>query len=663
MKKRAIATLSLIALLLAAVTVQPSAFASGQIQAGVVFTRRDFTRALGDKQSVIYVDDVDFGENGGRIIIENDVTIIGREGGSTFTEAHFDIIGGSLPEDTITVRFENIIFDGGYDTASVVLPPEGLGFRELFGERHYEEYGAVYNDGYTDMSFLGCDFTRYVAFTAPVAYVEWRSASDDDQKRAALRMDSCKVYGNISEKGTVSVNGANTSVRVTNSRFYENTARSAAGLFLQRCDEVEIIDCMIYDNRHYIFNSDAQENISNSAFYGGGLFVSNSELRLIRTRIENNRADWGGGLFINNSAAWIDDCRIAANQADMDGGGLFIYSLETCPVYITNTLIAVNRAARGGAFFVTLADLRERVRPAGLLEVSFSTIGCNEADDGSRFMFDDTMTVNGTRGEHHFFGCFIVDDSLPGQLAKTPDYSYITSAEDAVRRSAAPREQVNQPLYIGLRPTPGGEADVTVPAEAMKLWAQGAYAAIEYGRKIGWQGLAVGAEPASSPDPSEPLVSPEPRRLEAPEEHGGFNPLILIIPAAFLLCVAGVVYLFVRRRKAAALPAEDTAADSGAGMIKENGNGATDTPVFVAEKLETFRQAISTLTRTQRDVFDQLAKGYSTNEIADILTISVNTVRKHNAAIREKLGVKSLDEMMVYIRWMNKGGGDEKQEP
>ena len=97
------------------------------------------------------------------------------------------------------------------------------------------------------------------------------------------------------------------------------------------------------------------------------------------------------------------------------------------------------------------------------------------------------------------------------------------------------------------------------------------------------------------------------------------------------------------------------ATDTDSPKIETKANGSQEAPVFIAEKLDAFRRNIPTLTKAQRDVFEQLARGLTTNEIAEMLFVSVNTVRKHNAAIREKLGVKSLDELMVYIKWMSEG--------
>ena len=53
------------------------------------------------------------------------------------------------------------------------------------------------------------------------------------------------------------------------------------------------------------------------------------------------------------------------------------------------------------------------------------------------------------------------------------------------------------------------------------------------------------------------------------------------------------------------------------------------------------------LSEREKEILEQLAKGYSTKEIADRSSVSVNTVRTHLQHIYEKLHVRSRTEAVL----------------
>ena len=57
---------------------------------------------------------------------------------------------------------------------------------------------------------------------------------------------------------------------------------------------------------------------------------------------------------------------------------------------------------------------------------------------------------------------------------------------------------------------------------------------------------------------------------------------------------------------------------------------------------------LNTLTSRERDVFDQLARGSSNNEIASKLNISEITVRTHIANLLEKLSLRDRTQVVIY---------------
>ncbi len=66
----------------------------------------------------------------------------------------------------------------------------------------------------------------------------------------------------------------------------------------------------------------------------------------------------------------------------------------------------------------------------------------------------------------------------------------------------------------------------------------------------------------------------------------------------------------------------------------------------------TFIEQLSTLTKSERKVFELYMQKKTAHDVADELNVSINTVRTHNRNIYGKLYVSSYKELMVYIQMM-----------
>ena len=62
-----------------------------------------------------------------------------------------------------------------------------------------------------------------------------------------------------------------------------------------------------------------------------------------------------------------------------------------------------------------------------------------------------------------------------------------------------------------------------------------------------------------------------------------------------------------------------------------------------------FAEKVKTLTSSEHRIFRYYMEGYEISEIPDLAFISINTVKKHNRSIYQKLGIASKDELMLYI--------------
>ncbi len=69
-----------------------------------------------------------------------------------------------------------------------------------------------------------------------------------------------------------------------------------------------------------------------------------------------------------------------------------------------------------------------------------------------------------------------------------------------------------------------------------------------------------------------------------------------------------------------------------------------------------FVKNIESLSMAEKAVFNLYLKGHTAKEIADILCLSINTIKTHNKRIYMKLNVSSRKELMVYIRMMEERG-------
>lgn len=82
-------------------------------------------------------------------------------------------------------------------------------------------------------------------------------------------------------------------------------------------------------------------------------------------------------------------------------------------------------------------------------------------------------------------------------------------------------------------------------------------------------------------------------------------------------------------------------------VINENNNSSLFTE---------FIKNIESLSMAEKAVFNLYLKGNTAKEIADILCLSINTIKTHNKRIYMKLNVSSRKELMVYIKMMEEKG-------
>jgi two-component system nitrate/nitrite response regulator NarL len=70
------------------------------------------------------------------------------------------------------------------------------------------------------------------------------------------------------------------------------------------------------------------------------------------------------------------------------------------------------------------------------------------------------------------------------------------------------------------------------------------------------------------------------------------------------------------------------------------------------------RPVRSDLTAREWEVLDQLSAGKTTDQVADDLFLSVETVRSHTKSLYRKLGVHSRDELRDAVRALRTPPGE-----
>ncbi len=67
---------------------------------------------------------------------------------------------------------------------------------------------------------------------------------------------------------------------------------------------------------------------------------------------------------------------------------------------------------------------------------------------------------------------------------------------------------------------------------------------------------------------------------------------------------------------------------------------------------QEFVRNIQSLSAAEKTVFDLYVEGHTAKEIAEILCLSINTIKTHNRRIYMKLNVASRKELMLFVQMM-----------
>ena len=586
-----------------------------------VTSRAELMKALADKKEVIYVGDIDFDENDLFIQITQSVKFVGKPEGSLFKHAYFSIIGPELESELITVSFENITFDGCYETPQGD-PGTKVSFTDFHGDR--TDKGCISAKGYLDFSFNSCTIKNYCTKYGVAMYFQYTDGNSDMGTRAKLTIKNSRFMNNTCERGVLWINGKKTGLYMSDCSFTSNNAYGGIAVLGGIKGNVENIT--VKDNNHVAF---AEKNTFKQG--GGGLAIIKSECTLKNSVIDGNETDKGGGLMITGSIITVDSCKIINNHAKM-GGAMLIESSEDVPVYVTNCLISGNRADEEGAVWVWPADQIGIGVPTGITEFSFCTFENNESADSEHLVFHPIMLENekstiGGDGKIDFVACRIMDEKASGQLVNGENYNVVNSDEkgkkiptDTVKKLAnGYYASSDRTLYAGINEKEDEDGQIAVKIIKIFLIVLGVsvVGVIIFGL------LRVRYEmKKAAANAGEPVLT-EPESTNADDDKLGY--------VYSQNWTGSTIISEAEHKDSINLGAQDAGPD---------------------EKITKFIQNISkegTLTGRETDVLREYLSGKSRAEISESLYISESTVKNHISSIFAKMGVKNKKELMGLI--------------
>ena len=72
---------------------------------------------------------------------------------------------------------------------------------------------------------------------------------------------------------------------------------------------------------------------------------------------------------------------------------------------------------------------------------------------------------------------------------------------------------------------------------------------------------------------------------------------------------------------------------------------------IIGAGVKTFEMNLGTLSPREAEICEQIIKGRSSKQIAELLNVSVSTIHKHRESVRRKLQVQNQDiNLSTYLR-------------
>ncbi len=599
---------------------------------------------------VLLVGDIDFSPTSPdlpnsymNIELDKSLTIKSAKGKAVFTNSSFLLKGSKVSDSELQCRFEDIIFDGGTDTQSLV----GVDFDYPWSEATQSNtwnapmkaQQAFAFSGNVDAGFQGCSFRNYMHEYGPVIDIRYGDYTDNaylldlfgDYSGCTIDLlfKDCHIENNAAfyDGGAIYIEGnKNVNLRAENCVFSGNQSgcgefRRGGGVIYASGATLNFYQCRLENNQanHVYVGTPLPENDTNK---GGALLLEGSELTLIDCTVKDNRASVGGALSFTNSMGDLDGCVFTKNRAEAFatnpyevygpwsnmalGGAIYVEGNNGTTVALTNCEIRDNSAATAyGGIYGFYTPSVDPSTGTYYMKMSLCTYEGNTSDTSYDYSQEEIYPWASHPGDSFanphlsLLGCYITDDSF------IKDFP----------RNETPHEE-NGYNYLAAPGTEAEAGEMRIPAEATEKLLAG-----RYGEKL--KNIHVGSNYSPSLYRDSP-ITPE---------------LILSLGGAVLLLVVVVVLLFLWRRKKVTVPEEAPAPEKPLIVMTR----------YTPEQIESVITRIpetQLLTSRELEVLKELLSGKKQSEVARELGIEVSTVKDFYRKIYDKLNVPNKDGLL-----------------
>lgn len=647
---------------------------------------------------ILYVDDIDFtpadsiDNSWMRIEVNKSVTIKSgkADGKAVFINGSFLLSGSKVANESISLCFENIIFDGGVNTADLKTTDFDYPWSEeeqryLLNEPELAQYALIFK-GNVNASFTDCDFKNYMHEYGPITQIRYGDYTAipslqemfGDYSGCALNIvfERCNITDNAAfyDGGAIFIEGNNNvTLTAKDCVFADNYSgegdfRIGGGAIYASGAKLTLEHCRIENNsaNHLFPDMELPDEDKHS---GGGIYADNAKLSITDSYIAGNSASMGGGIAFINTDAVVDGCVFTGNRAQehstnwtgdvgpwnnmAQGGAVYHTGSTGTKVTIINSSIYGNSAqnAYGGIYSGYSGVLIDVY--AGQLELQLCTYADNTCDSAYDYSAEDMFLWCSHPGDileiPHITttGCVIIDESFEKdfpryeQPSESNAYNYIASSN---------RAESDGLLIDYSKAVPGvtilatESVDFKIPAEYAETLLNGRYEG-----KL--TEVSVGNNYRSD------LYS----MAELPDNGVGRGRTIIWITSGIvLIALALITALYLRRRyhpgKEAEQPVSQTTASemtTSQAVTSEHVVLQSSTIVvkawFTKEEINKIMQTLpkaQTLTGRESEVFVEILEGKKQKEIAYDLGIEITTVKDFCRKIYDKLDFVNKEDLL-----------------